>query len=84
MIKFCEDSFLVLDMIDVLALDNLVLLHRLNGKLFARVGAQPAYLNEAKGTLTKVRSEYHFIRILTVKKSVSSCLDHNFSTLIRI
>lgn len=45
-----EDVLLVLDVIHVLALDNLMLLHRLYCVLHVRLTAEPAYLDQAKRT----------------------------------
>ena len=59
MVQFGEDDFLVLDMIDMLALDDLVLLHRFDGILGIRFRSEPADLDKTKGT-------YIFIRKLRV------------------
>ena len=48
-VHLAEDVLLILDVIHVLALDDLVLLHRLNCVLDGRLTAEPADLDQTKG-----------------------------------
>ena len=50
MIKLVEDRLLVLNVIHVLALNDLMLLHRFDSVLLGRVTPQPANLDQTKRT----------------------------------
>ena len=50
MVHLGEDVLLVFNVIDVLALNDLVLLHRFYSVLVRRVAAEPANLDKTEGT----------------------------------
>ena len=49
MLELLENLLLVFDMVDMLAVDDFLLLHCLNGELVVRVVFQPCELNISKG-----------------------------------
>ena len=50
MVHLGKDVFFVFNVIDVLALNDLVLFHRLYSVLVRRVAAEPANLDKTEGT----------------------------------
>lgn len=50
MVHLGEDVLLVFNVIDVLALNDLVLLHGFYSELMSRVAAEPANLDKTEGT----------------------------------
>ena len=80
MLQFGQDSLLILDMIDVLALDDLVLFHRLDRILSVWVGSQPADLDETECALAEVLTEDNVARLDTVEDALSRCSFYHIST----
>ena len=78
-VQLAEDGLLVLDVVDVLALDDLVLLHRLDGELLGGVGAEPADLDQAEGTFAQGLAKDHISRLNVVEFTHWSrcCLHHS-------
>ena len=50
MVHLGEDVLFVLDMINMLALNDLVFFHRFYGVLIGRVATKPSNLDETEGT----------------------------------
>ena len=80
MLQLGQDSLLVLNMIDVLALDDLVLFHRLDRILSVWVGSQPADLDETECALAEVLTEDNVARLDTVEDALSRCSFYHIST----
>ena len=78
--QFRKNGLLVLDMIDVLALNDLVLFHRLDRVLSVRVGSQPADLDETESALAEVLTEDNIARLDTVEDALSRCSFYHIST----
>jgi len=66
-----KDEFLVLDVIDVLAVDDLGLLHGLDSKLLAGLAFQPANLNITEGTFSETVYETKVFGLLAVETAFS-------------
>jgi len=66
-----KDEFLVLDVIDVLAVDDLGLLHGLDSKLLAGLAFQPANLYITEGTFSETVSETKVFGLLAVETAFS-------------
>ena len=70
-------------MIDMLALNDLVLLHRFDSILSVRVRSEPADLDQTKGTLTKVLAKDDVAWIDSVKDALSrSCFYHLYYLIL--
>jgi len=71
MVNSLEDELLVLNVIHMLAVDDLSLLHRLDSVLLVGLSLQPADLHVSEGTFSKPVSETKVFCLLAIKDAFS-------------